>query len=1051
MSNLYRIILFTTCLLLTGTLFLNAEDKAEPKKDIPIDKLGSREARETAEKMTPRGDIADPNIKPRTPQQTVDSFKLMDHLAADVVLNEPIVKQPLFMNFDERGRLWVMQYLQYPMPAGLKVVKYDQYLRAVFDKVPPPPPNHFVGKDKITIHEDTDGDGKFDKHKTFVDGLNIATSFAKGRGGVWVLNPPYLLFYPDKNNDDVPDGDPVVHLEGFGLEDTHSVTNSLRWGPDGWLYAGHGSTVTATVKRPGIDQTGLHFKGQAIWRYHPETKRFELFAEGGGNTFGVEFDSKGRVYSGHNGGNTRGFHFVQGGYYQKNWGKHGQLTNPYAYGYFNWMKHHSAKRFSHTFVIYEAPALHQSYHGKLLGPVPLHQYVVVSELSPDTSSFKTKDIGQLVHTEDNWFRPVDIKVGPDGYIYLADWYDTRLTHLDPRDNWDKERGRIYRIKPAQPNTDTNPHKPFNLNKKTSLELVELLKHENKWFRQTANRVLADRKDKSILPALKELLKSKHPIHSLEALWAIHVTAGLDESTALTALQHANPHVRRWAVRFLGDNPHVSHSIAQQLINLAKTESDIEVRSQLASSAKRFAGAIGLNDYISPNTNKNSKPPSFDTALQITQNLLTHHNDINDIHLPLLNWWTTEQAARIDPAATSNLLSQTLEKSQITRDIIAQRLVRMLLNRGTDHEMNIVADMLNQAEKNNHTPLLMRGVTQAFNDKATLAANLTPKLAQIIARNANELDAHTKLLLQVQMKNANAINNAINIIKDEKADKPLRLKLIPVLARNKIKQSIAPMLTILAQSRFHSVRRSTLKALMQFDEPQIAKTVIDLYYKNLPAEDGVRDAANQLLASRQTYATQLIHAIAKGTIKKQDISPDVIALIRLRADKQLTTLLNKHYPEVKLSSDFQTQVDKTIAILKKAKGNPARGKELFARCAACHKLHGEGSTIGPDLTGYERTNIDLMVLSIVAPSAAIREEYTNYLVTTKDGRTLLGLIADKSNAKTTLKTLNGSEIIINNDNIASINAMTTSLMPPALLSDLNEQQIQDLFAYLMSEK
>ena len=185
----------------------------------------------------------------------------------------------------------MVQYLQYPFPAGVKIVKYDRYLRAVFDKVPPPPPRHDRGADKITILEDKDGDGKFESHKDFLTGLNMATSVAVGRGGVWVLNPPYLLFYPDRNRDDVPDGDPEVHLSGFGLEDTHAVANSLRWGPDGWLYGTQGSTTTADVK-------GVKFLGQAIWRYHPETRQFELFAEGGGNTWSLEFDSKGRLFSG---------------------------------------------------------------------------------------------------------------------------------------------------------------------------------------------------------------------------------------------------------------------------------------------------------------------------------------------------------------------------------------------------------------------------------------------------------------------------------------------------------------------------------------------------------------------------------------------------------------------------------------------------------------------------------------------------------------------------------------------------------------------------------
>ena len=231
--------------------------------------------------------------KPLPPKTSASSFTTPHDLEFEQVLAEPLVRQPVFLNFDERGRLWVVEYLQYPAPAGLKVLSHDSYWRAVYDKVPAPPPNHVIGADQITIYDDTDGDGTYDQHKTFVQGLNIATAAVKGRGGVYVLNPPYLLFYPDRNNDDVPDGAPEVLLSGFGLEDTHSVVNSLRWGPDGWLYACQGSTVTANVLRPGLDQEPIaRTMGQQIWRYHPESKRFEVFSEGGGNAFGCELDQK---------------------------------------------------------------------------------------------------------------------------------------------------------------------------------------------------------------------------------------------------------------------------------------------------------------------------------------------------------------------------------------------------------------------------------------------------------------------------------------------------------------------------------------------------------------------------------------------------------------------------------------------------------------------------------------------------------------------------------------------------------------------------------------
>ena len=383
---------------------------------------------------------------PLSVANALKKFKTPDDLVVEIALSEPQIAQPLFMSFDERGRLWVMNYLQYPNPAGLTMVSRDKHLRTVYDKIPPPPPGHFRGADKITIHEDTDADGRFDRHTTFVDGLNLATSFAHGRGGVWVLNPPYLLFYPDRNQDDVPDGDPDVHLEGFGLEDSHSVVNNLRFGPDGWLYAAQGSTVTGHIRRYGSQdhqEKLVHSMGQLIWRYHPESKRYEIFAEGGGNAFGVEIDAKGRIYSGHNGGDTRGFHYVQGGYYQKGFGKHGELSNPYAFGYFAQMQHHSVPRFTHTFVIYEGAALSAQYAGKLFGVGPLQSHVVISDFQPSGATFKTRDIGHALTSADPWFRPVAISPGPDGALYVADMYEQRIDHASHyQGRVDKSNGRI---------------------------------------------------------------------------------------------------------------------------------------------------------------------------------------------------------------------------------------------------------------------------------------------------------------------------------------------------------------------------------------------------------------------------------------------------------------------------------------------------------------------------------------------------------------------------------------------------------------------------------
>ncbi len=611
-------------------------------------------------------------IRAPSPEESLRHFTVSDGLQMEVVASEPTVRQPLNLHFDERGRLWVVQYIQYPFPAGLKVTKYDKYLRAVFDKVPQPPPHHVRGADKITILEDNDGDGRFESSKDFLTGLNIASSVAVGRGGVWVLNPPYLLFYPDHDKDDVPDGDPEVCLSGFGLEDTHAVANSMHWGPDGWLYGVQGSTTTGHVK-------GIDFLGQAVWRYHPTTKAFELFAEGGGNPWALDFDSKGRIFVGTNVGAARGLHFVQGGYYLKNWPKHGPLTNPYAFGFFPHMAHAGYQpRFSQTLVIYEGGAL-ANYEGQMIAGMALTNRMQASRLLRDTSSFKTEDSEAIVLSDSRWFRPVDTKVGPDGAIYIADWFDIRLSHLSPEDNWDKTNGRIYRLKAK----GTQPARPFDLSRLSSEQLIGFLSHPNKWFREQTQRILADRRDTTIVPKLKELVEDNRGQLALEALWAVNLSGGWDDAFAVRQLSHHDESVRTWTVRLLGDARTAAPSIQARLVELARTETQVEVRSQLASACKRF--------------------PARD-ALPIIREMLLRNEDVNDLHTPLLLWWALESKVGSDLSLVLQMLKEPrLWESPLFTQYIASRLGQRFTAERGDHS----SYTLNEAEysgwKTNYTP------------------------------------------------------------------------------------------------------------------------------------------------------------------------------------------------------------------------------------------------------------------------------------------------------------------------------------------------------------
>jgi putative membrane-bound dehydrogenase-like protein len=1022
LPHVFRYLLAVVLAIYNSPLTTAAAQRTDGVKTAE-DIAGNEEVRSRIKQFQGRGQTVEAGggVKALSPKESLERFSLSEGLEISLAANEPEVRQPLCINFDERGRMWVVQYIQYPFPAGLKVLKYDEHLRAVFDKVPAPPPGHVHGADKITIFEDKDGDGFYESHKDFVVGLNIATSALPGRGGVWVLNPPYLLFYPDRNHDDIPDGDPEVHLSGFGLEDTHAVANSLTWGPDGWIYGAQGSTCTATIR-------GIRFLGQAIWRYHPVRHEFELFAEGGGNTFCVEFDRKGRLYSGTNWGNQRGLYYVQGGYYVKSWGKHGPLTNPHAYGFFPHMTHQGDEaRFSHSFILYEGSALPEKYFGRMLAIVPLQNRVQVAELLPDGSTYKTHDLDRAVQTSDKWFRPVDIKAGPDGAVYLADWYDIRLTHVDPRDNWDRSNGRIYRLTAR----GASPSKPFDFSIKSSDELVGLLSEPNKWTRQQALRLLGDRHDKSLVPKLQRLVDDEEGQLALEGLWALNLSGGFTDDFALRQLSHSDAFVRMWTVRLLGDAKTVLPKIEKRLVELARYEPEAQVRSQLASSAKRLPGQ---------------------QALPIVSELLQHSEDIGDPHIPLLLWWAIERNTISNRKAVLAMLNTAVAWQQpMIAQHIMYRLVRRYAAEGKQTDLNTVADIMNKAPGRVERERLLAAVAEAFQGRKI--ENIPAGLRQAIAAVGGKAEPAVvlmKLRLGVGTDEDNSL--ALKFVRDEDEKiKGQRIEFINAIGGVGGPESIPALLEVVRSSRWHSVRKAALLALQHFSDPQIGREILTAYPR-LPTDQGVRPQALDVLSKRQEWSLALLRAVEAGDIPPAEVPFEITERIKLHKDPTLAQLAQRLLGKARQTSkEKQDRMEQIAKILRRGQGAAAAGKEVFsATCAACHKLHGEGQTVGPDLTGYERDNLDFLLLAIVDPSAGIREEYTNFELETKDGLLLTGYVVERGPQSITIEDGQQGRTAVPKEKIKSLQASAVSRMPEELLDAMTEQQIRDLFAYLRSK-
>jgi putative membrane-bound dehydrogenase-like protein len=979
-----------------------------------------------------------------TPSEAAGKMTVPDGFAVKLVASEPEVRQPILVKFDDRGRLWVIQYLQYPNPAGLKRVQVDRWSRTVYDRIPEPPPKGPKGADRITILDGMDADGRAHQFKDFVGGLNLCTGLAFGHGGVYVLQAPYLLFYADRNRDDVPDGDPEVLLAGFGMEDAQSLANHLTWGPDGWLYGLNGSTTTCRIR-------GLEFQ-QGVWRYHPRTKEFELFCEGGGNLFGLTFDAHGNLLFSSNGGYLF-FHGVQGASYQKAFGKHGPLHNLHAYGFFTDVKKLAPVRGAPTTggTIYLGDAFPERFRGAFLAGDFLGHTASWWDVRPRGSTFEAAPGGVLLDSHDTWFCPTDLCLGPDGAMYVCDFFDKRTAHPDPDAEWDRSNGRVYKVEAKGTRAVTG----LDLARLSSKELVALLRHRNGWYADQARTLLAGRRDLAVLPELRELaLREDNGPLALQGLWALHVSGGFDDDIASPLLKHSDEYVRAWTVRLLGDTRTVAPELSQQLAALVGSDPSVVVRCQLAATAKRLPGKDGL---------------------PIVERLLERNLDGTDPYIPLLLWWAVEAKALSD---TDELLRFFTIPKGWENDLIranTHRLLRRYAAEGTQPAYEACVHLLAATPATHQDTMLasldqglaertvgLGGIGQgdlfreaAVKDKPVATPlrtfePLTPSLRDAVAAawQAKPFDP-LRLRLAMRADVAGAYHSVLTAFTDEKASPASCEALLAILAEMGKEDCVPVVLTLLGGHRPEKVQSAALDVLMRYRNRDITDRVIASYARMSP---GLRSRARDLLLSRPDSARTFLQAVDQKKIAPTDVPVDQLRQVTLHGDKDLDALVRKHWgilqpgtPEEKLAVMRRLSND-----LRAGTGDLARGKELFQKqCATCHRLFGEGGAVGPDLTNTSRADREYLLTSIVDPSAVIRREYLSYIVGTTSGAVLTGLLADQDGASVTLLDAKGERTKISRDRIEEIKESPVSLMPDNLWKDWTPEQVRDLFRYLQS--
>jgi putative heme-binding domain-containing protein len=572
---------------------------------------------------------------------------------------------------------------------------------------------------------------------------------------------------------------------------------------------------------------------------------------------------------------------------------------------------------------------------------------------------------------------------------------------------------------------------MDMSKLSGEELIDLLRSPDRWHRQTALRVLGDRKDRSLVPKLRRLVEESSGQFALESLWALHLCGGLDQETARKTLRHADPDVRCWSVRLLGDEMSVAPETARELTALARSEADVHVRGQLASSAKRLPGR---------------------DALPIIVELLSHDEDCSDPHLPLLVWWALESKAESDRDAVLSLFhDEHLWHRRLVEQTIIQRLAQRYGMAGGRDNLLACAELLRLAPKSEQTQQVLKGIDRAFAGRAT--GRVPDELREAVLRAWSTTSSDANLALGLRMGHPLAVERALKLVVDEKADAPRRLEVIRVFGEVDQPRCVPVLLGLLKSSPSAAIKREVLAALERYDDPDVPVHVLQLYAEHLTEKDGLRAAAHALLSNRPAWALQFLQLIDTGKINPRTVPLDLVRRIKLYPDPAMAKLIEKHWGQVRpsTSEEKQQEMSRLANALKAGPGNNKAGKEIFTNtCARCHKLFGEGGAIGPDLTGYERDKAAYWIENIVDPSAVIREEYTTFIVETTDGRRLSGIIAGQDKQTVTLKTAEGEEKHVARERIDKMTASPVSIMPEDQMRALTDQQVRDLFAYLMSK-
>jgi putative heme-binding domain-containing protein len=973
---------------------------------------------------------------PLSPDEERKAFHLPPGFDAQLVACEPDLHKPMDLAFDDLGRLWVTSSLEYPFPAkeGSKP------------------------RDAVVIFTDLGPDGRARKVATFADGLNIPI-------GLLPLSPrealvhsiPAILRLTDTDGDGQADRRQVAYAK-IGSADTHGMTNHFTWGFDGWIYACHGFANTSTIQ--GNDGKAITMQSGNTYRLRADGSRIEQYTWGQVNPFGLAIDPLGNLFTCDC--HSRPIYQILRGAYYPSFGK---PDDGLGFGP-EMMTHDHGSTGIGGIAYYAADQFPKPFHGTIFVGNVVTSRINHDRLERHGSTLVAIPQPDFMTSDDPWFRPVDLTIGPDGALYVADFYNRIIGHYEvplTHPGRDRQRGRIWRIvyKGNDPHSEPISPRP-DWTKASDDELIADLSHSNLAVRMRSMNQLVTRAHPSSLKALLATAQSSPNASSrMHALWVLERRGILDEATLSAAAKAPDPGVRVHAMRILSERPLLPESV-RSLLLIGLHDPDAFVRRASADALGRFPSAANIRPLLE----LRQSVPADDTHLLHVARMALRDQLRPSATWPELHRLNLTERDRRDLADVA-IGVHTLDSARFLLDHIRTipepgekllRYVHHIARFGDEGVMGALVTFAMAHRPNDlaHQAVLIRTLRQGLQEKGATAGPAANDWAEDVVGRLLASSNEPEILQGMELAGQLRITSAEPRLEATAGNRNLshshRLAALNAIIAIEPKRPLPLLSRVLSDPvESMSLREQAANLLAKINQPESLKPLVD----GLPIAPSRLQTTIALGLSRsKPGALALLDLIETGKASARLLQDRAVQAQLRQAgvpnlDDRLTTLLKDAPPP---EQKYQELLQRRSAGFATAKGDALRGANVFEKhCGVCHQVAGKGARIGPQLDGIGVRGPDRLMEDILDPNRNVDQAFRVTNLALANGQIATGLLLREEGAVLILADAQGKELRVPKDTVEERTTAQMSPMPSNLSDQIAEADFYDLLSFLLAQQ